>query len=53
MRGKEKGGAVDLGKGVGGLDDAVAEALQHGAVDRVEDGVLEDDGVDLVFRAWM
>lgn len=51
MRGEEKGRAVEFGKGVGGFDDGVAEAFQNALVERVEDGVLENDVLDVVFLA--
>ena len=52
MRGKEKGRIVEFGKGVGGFDDGIAKAFQNGLVERVEDGVLENDVSDVVSRAW-
>ena len=51
MGSEEKSGAVEFGKGVGGFDDAVAKACQDGAVERIEDGILEDDVLDAVFLA--
>ena len=51
MRGKEKGGIVEFGKGVGGFDDGIAKALENGLVERVEDGVLENDVSDVVSLA--
>lgn len=48
---EEERGAVEFGKGVGGLDDGVAQALKDGDVDRVEDGVLEDGFLDAVLLA--
>lgn len=48
---EEECGAVEFGKGVGGFDDVVAEARQDGAVEGVEDGVLEDCVLDAVVLA--
>lgn len=48
---KEKRCAVELGKGVRALDDGVAKTIQNGVVERVEDGVLKDDVLDVVFLA--
>lgn len=48
---EEERRAVELGEGVGGFDDGVAEARQDAVVERVEDGVLEDDVLDPVFLA--
>lgn len=58
VRGEEEGGAVEFGKGVGGADDSVAEALQDALVERGEDWVLECHVLDGVFLAcgccfWM
>ncbi len=48
---EEEGCAVEFGKGVGCFDDGVAKAREDGAVEGVEDGVLEDDVLDVVFLA--
>lgn len=48
---EEESCAAEFGKGVGGFDDGVAEALKDGDVERVEDGVLEDDVLDVVVLA--
>ena len=48
---EEEGCAVEFGKGVGCFDDGVAKACEDGAVEVVEDGVLEDDVLDVVFLA--
>lgn len=48
MRCEEECCAVEFGKGVRSFDDGVAQALKNGDVDRVEDGVLEDDFSDVV-----
>ena len=44
--------AVEFGKGVRGFDDGVAEAVQNGAVERVEDRVLEDNVLHGVCSAY-
>ena len=48
---EEKCGAVEFGKGVWCFDDGVAKAFENGVVERVEDGVLKDGVVNVVFLA--
>ena len=43
---------VEFGEGGWGFDDGVAEAFENGAVERVEDGVLEDDVLHGVFSGY-